>query len=233
MWISPYYFTGGLSWMALTWQNGGQLFSEDGMEATFNQEPGVDALTWMRSLVEDGYSPENVDQDADHVAFTQGKNAFHWNGIWQAQNYAEVDGLNYGVAPLPQIGSQRAAWAGSHNFVITQQADEDQQQAAAVFIKYIIDHSVEWAKAGQVPASAEVRESTEFQELDYQSTLAEQLEYVQFPPAVPGIAGVIDPVMIEGYQSAILGNKEPQASLDEAAGQADQLLEENASQYGA
>jgi multiple sugar transport system substrate-binding protein len=91
---------------------------------------------------------------------------------------------------------------------------------------------VEWAKAGQVPASAEVRESTDFQQLDYQSTLAEQLDYVQFPPAVPGIAGVIDPVMIEGYQSAILGNKEPQASLDEAAKQADQLLEENASQYG-
>jgi len=232
MWVSPFLFTGGLSFEALVWQFGGQLFSEDGMTATFNEQPGVDALTWMRSLVEDGHSPANVDQDADHIAFQNGENAFHWNGIWQAAAYRDTDGLNWGVAPLPQIGSQKAAWAGSHNFVITSQADENQQQAAGTFISWIIDHSLDWAAAGQVPANQEVREDPEFEELEVQSTLAEQLDYVQFPPSIPGIGGVIDPVMVQGYQVAILGRKEPQKALDDAANQANQLLEENRSQYG-
>ena len=30
-----------------------------------------------------GYSPKNVGQDADYLAFKGDKNAFNWNGIWQ------------------------------------------------------------------------------------------------------------------------------------------------------
>ncbi len=232
MWMSPFPFTGGLSFEALVWQFGGELFNEDGTTVKFNEGPGVEALSWMRSLVDDGHSPANVDQDADHIAFQNGENAFHWNGIWQAAAYADTKGLNWGVAPLPQIGSERAAWAGSHNFVITSQADENQQQASAAFIKYIIDNSLEWAKAGQVPANKAVREDPGFEKLDFQNTLAAQLDYVHFPPPVAGLGDVIN-VMFEGVQLGVLGKKEPQQALDDSANQAGQLLKENASKYGA
>ena len=88
-----------------------------------------------------------------------------------------------GCSLLPQIGSQPAVWASSHNFVVTSQAQKDPNklQAAKAFIAYISDHSIDWAKSGQVPARASVRESPEFKALEVQSIAAQELDYVKFP----------------------------------------------------
>ena len=232
-WVSPFLFTGGFMFESLVWQFGGELFNEDATEATFNSEEGVAALTWMVDLVKQGYSPKNVGQDADVIAFQNGKNAFNWNGIWFINGYGEVKDLNWGVAPLPQIGEERAAWANSHNFVIMNQRDQDENkiQAAKVLIAWISEHSIEWAKSGQVPARNTVRESDEFQSLNEQVAFAEQIDYLHFPPPVPGISD-ISPIIETGLNEAVLLKKEPQQALDDAAGQATQLLEENAEKYG-
>jgi multiple sugar transport system substrate-binding protein len=232
-WVSPFLFTGGFMFESLVWQFGGELFNEDATEATFNSEEGVAALTWMVDLVKQGYSPKNVGQDADVIAFQNGKNAFNWNGIWFINGYGEVKDLNWGVAPLPQIGQERAAWANSHNFVIMNQRDQDENkiQAAKVLIAWISEHSIEWAKSGQVPARNTVRESDEFQSLNEQVAFAEQIDYLHFPPPVPGISD-ISPIIETGLNEAVLLKKEPQQALDDAAGQATQLLEENAEKYG-
>src|SRR3712207_5077996 len=68
-WVSPFPFTGVLSWMSLLPQFGGSLYNEDVTKATFNSDAGVEALTWMVDLVKDGYSPKNIAQDGDVVAF--------------------------------------------------------------------------------------------------------------------------------------------------------------------
>jgi multiple sugar transport system substrate-binding protein len=232
-WQSPFLFTGGLEFQALLRQYGGDLYNEDATEAAFNSDAGVQALTWMVDLVEKGYSPKNVGQDAEHVAFTNDKNAFIWNGIWQINFYGkEVPGLEWGVTQLPVIGNEKAAWAGSHNFVIPNKRGQDPNKvdAAKVFINWVIDHSVEWAKGGQVPASVEVRDSSEFKSLEEQSAFAEQLPYVHFPPPVPGIAdaqAAIDTAVNE----AVLLKKEPEEALDNAATVANELLAENAEKY--
>src|SRR4029450_7193265 len=95
----------------------------------------------------------NVANDAQAVAFRQGKNPLTWDGIWMMNEWNKVNGLDWGAAPLPKIGSTEAVWASSHNFVVTKQAstDTNKAQAAKVFIKWISDHSIHWAKAGQVP----------------------------------------------------------------------------------
>lgn len=82
-----------------------------------------------------------------------------------------------------------------------------------------------------MPANAEVRESSEFEQLQEQSTFAEQVPYLHFPPAVPGIA---DPLgMLEtAVNEAVLLKKDPQTALDDAASQANELLQENREKYG-
>ncbi|HKH48440.1 MAG TPA: ABC transporter substrate-binding protein, partial [Thermoanaerobaculia bacterium] len=82
-WVSPFPFTGVLQWESLLGQFGGSLYNDDVTQATFNSDAGVEALTWMVDLVKNGHSPQNVAQDAEYVAFQNGKNALHWNGIWQ------------------------------------------------------------------------------------------------------------------------------------------------------
>lgn len=232
-WVSPFLFLGGLQFQTLLWQNGGELYSEDGTEARFNSDAGVAGMTWMVDLVKNGYSPKNVGQDADTIAFQNSKNAFNWNGIWMINAFKEIKGLDWGVTQIPQIGSEKAAWASSHNFVIMNKQGQDPNKvdASKVFIKWVIDHSVEWAKAGQVPADNSVRTSQGFSALKEQSEFAEQLPYVHFPPAIPGI-GDIDVILETAVSEAVLLKKDPAAALDAAAAQAKETLQENAEKYG-
>jgi len=234
-WTSPFPFTGVLMWESLLWQFGGDLYNSDVTKATFNSDAGVEALTWLVDLVKDGHSPKDVAQDAEYVAFQNGKNAFHWNGIWNINSFKEIKDLDWGVAPVPQIGDEKAVWSGSHNFVIMNQQplDDNKVQASKVFINWISQRSIDWAKAGQVPARNSVRESQEFQSLQEQSELAKQIEYVHFVPPEPGIADVQLGSFDQAVNEAVLLRKEPKAALDEAAGKADQLLQENREKYQA
>ena len=51
-WISPFLFSGGLTFQALIYQFGGQLYKDDATKATFNSDAGVDALNWMVDLID-------------------------------------------------------------------------------------------------------------------------------------------------------------------------------------
>jgi multiple sugar transport system substrate-binding protein len=234
-WMSPFQFTGGFQFLSLLWQHGGDVFNEDGTEATFASDAGVQALTWMTDLVEKGYSPKDVAQDADAIAFTDDRNAFVWNGPWAIHEYGDVKGLEWGVAPLPQIGSEPGAWGGSHNFVIMNQPNQDPNvfKAAKVFIDWISQQSIEWAKAGQVPARESVRESDAFQQLEAQTQFAKQIDYVHFPPAVPGIADALLPLYEVAVNEAVLLKTPPEEALSKAAQRANEILQDNAEKYQA
>src|SRR5215208_7182136 len=221
-----------LMFMSLLWQFGGDLYNGDATQAAWNSDAGVQALTWQTELITKGYSPKNVSQDADYIAFKNQKNSFHWDGIWQTQDLQKTD-VPWAVAPLPQIGSQRGVWGNSHNLVIMRQPSPDQNklQASKVFINWISEHSLDWAKGGQVPARNSVRESEGFKALKEQSTFAKQIGYVHFPPAVPGV-GDAQLEMEQAVNRAVLGKQSPKASLDQAAKRANALLEQNRKKYG-
>ena len=233
-WVPPSLFTGWHMFTSLLWQFGGDLYNKDASQSTVNSDAGVDALTWMVDLVKEGYSPQDVAQDGDVVAFQNGQNAFNWNGIWQIQNFGGNPDLKWGVIPLPQIGTENAAWANSHNFVITNQPnpDPDKLQAAKVFAAWVVEHSLDWAKAGQVPALNSVRESEDFESLDWQPQFAKELPYVHFSPAAPGISDINENILYTGVNEAVLLSNDPKSALDTAADRADKQLQQNLQKYG-
>jgi multiple sugar transport system substrate-binding protein len=91
--------------ISLLKQFGGSLYDEEGAKATFNSDAGVEALTWWVSHVPE-YSPPNVTHDAGLHGVQQEKNALHWDGIWTMNDWAKVEGLEWGAAPVPQIGPE-------------------------------------------------------------------------------------------------------------------------------
>jgi multiple sugar transport system substrate-binding protein len=233
-------------WVTATWpahliftglieQFGGSLYNADATQATFASPEGIEALNWYVSWIQKGASPSNVAEDAQATAFKQGRNAMTWDGIWMMNEWETVNSLDWGVAPVPTIGDKPAVWASSHNFVVMrqQQADANKLDAARIFISWISDHSIDWAKSGQIPARNSVRESAAFKQLKVQSTLAEQLPYVVFPPSVPGIGDVTTPTFETAVNEAVLGRKSVEAALTEAAANADKMLAENKQKYGA
>jgi multiple sugar transport system substrate-binding protein len=233
-WVSPFQFTGGMTFYSLVYQFGGSLFDAEAAKATFNADPAVEACTWLVDLVRTGHSPANVGQDADYLAFKSGKNAFNWNGIWQINDLKKSPDVQWGVAALPQIGGTKAAWANSHNFTIIKQkkVDNNKVAAAKVFINWLSQHSLDWAKAGQVPARKAVRDDAGFTALTEVASLAPELEYAAFPPSVPGIGQVLQDTFYTAFNQAVLGKKSPKQALDEGVQQADKLLAENRKKYG-
>lgn len=232
-WVSPFLFTGGLMFQSLIGQFGGRLFNEDGTRATFGDEPGIEALSWMVSLVEQGYSARDVGQDAEAIAFKNGQNAFIWTGSWSINEYGGTPGLEWGVAPLPVIGDEPSASAGSHQFVVMAQAspDPDKLQASRAFIDWMSQRSLEWAESGMVPARIDVVESPEFAELEPQQAFAAEIPYLAFNPSLPGIEDVRRTTLDLAIQKAVLGQATVEEALGAAAAQADVLLEENRQKY--
>lgn len=222
------------SFPILLWQFGGDLYTDDTTQVAFNSDAGVEALTWMVNLIKKGYSPSNVGEGADFTAFQNGKNAFMWNGPWNINPLNDVDRLDWGVTQLPVIGDQAAALAGSHNLVMMRQLepDENQLEASKVFINWLSTNSLEWAKAGQVPARNSVRESPEFAELEEQSEFAQELPYLRFFPPVPGVSDVYNETVEPAVNKVLLLKEEPKVALDEAAEAANKLLVENREKYG-
>lgn len=219
----------------LLYQFGGTSFSEDGMEATWNSEAGVQAAQWMLDA-QAAYSEPNLEVDAELNSFKGGTVGMVWNGIWQTTNVTG-DGVffNGQATAVPQIGPEMAVWAGSHQFTLPVQADEDpcRDAAAGIFIRYMLDNSVTWARAGQLPANNTVRESEEFQEVLPQAEIAARsADYVFFPPSTPGITDAYAP-LDEAISALMSGNAtDVQAELDNAAERANQILEQNRETFG-
>lgn len=219
----------------MLYQFGGTSFDEDGMEATWNSEAGVEAAQWLLDA-QAAWSESNLEVDAELNSFKGGTVAMIWNGIWQTTNVTG-DGVFFdGVATaVPQLGPNMAVWAGSHQLTLPAQSSEDacRDTAVGIFINYLLDNSVTWARAGQLPASASVRASEEFAEVLPQADIAAgSADYVFFPPSVPGITDAYGP-LDEAIGALMSGNAtDVQAELDNAAQRANQILEQNRETFG-
>lgn len=215
-------------------QFGGSAFNEDGTEAVWNSEAGVQAAQWLLDA-QAAYSQPNLEVDAELNSFKGGTVGMIWNGIWQTTNVTG-DGVFFSSAavPVPQVGTEPAVWAGSHQFTLPVQAETSAcvDTAAAIFIRYMLDNSVTWARAGQLPASAVVRASDAFLEVHPQAEIAAgSADYVFFPPSVPGITDAYGP-LDEAISALMAGTAtDVQAELDDAVQRANQILEQNRATY--
>ncbi|MBM7690867.1 multiple sugar transport system substrate-binding protein [Peribacillus deserti] len=205
-------------------QNGGELL-KDG-KPNYNSPEGVEALTFLRDLVQkEKVSPANVQQDGEVTLFLQGKNAMQLNGPWMMEQWDKA-GLNYGVAPVPTLGTkQQAVYANGHNFVIPASVkDSKKLEGISDFLKYTADNTMEWAKSGQAPASKAIYEQNEdFKKMVQQPQVAKQFEYAKFAPRVANWGQLSEPLWAE-VNLALLGKKDPQKALDDANKKAEQLL---------
>jgi multiple sugar transport system substrate-binding protein len=224
-------FQGETLFETLLNQFGGELSNEEGTEATFNSEAGVEALTYLRDLKQK-YSPNiSGTGDPEVTQFQQGRAAMVIHGPWHISNLSRLPFT--GFAQVPQIGDEFAVWGGSHQLGITTE-DPAQQAAAACWISWLSENSVQWATAGQVPARESAREGEELASVAAPvAAFADEIESVVMPPSVPGFSTAIggegfgravNPVLL-GQQSDI------QAALNEAAERSTQLLQENARSY--
>ncbi|MDQ1598510.1 MAG: multiple sugar transport system substrate-binding protein [Microbacteriaceae bacterium] len=232
-WVDGFVFTGTFEFETLVWQFGGQLFNDDVSKATFNSDAGVKALTHMVDIVKQGYSPPNVAQDGNINALVGSKTAFNWNGVWQTTNSA-LDKVNWTAAAVPQIGPEKAVWSSSTDWIFPANKGQDKNKtsAAATFVKWMNDNSSGWAATGELPAKNSVRNDPQLlQDHPNLKPFLDQLPYAHYETVSPGITNAVATITT-AVNEAVLLKKSPKQALDDGVAKANQLLKQNASQYG-
>jgi multiple sugar transport system substrate-binding protein len=227
----PNQWPAQLTFMSLVYQNGGQVIAADGSKALFDSSAGVKGISWMLEAIKKGYSPKNVDLDAQYLAFKNGKNSITFDGIWQINDLKSA-GVPFGLQPMPTIGSTPAVWADSHEFFMTKQAAQDKNRANAVktFIGWMSKQSGPWAGAGMIPARNSARQDPAFTN-STQSVFADYLDNLHFLPPVPGWTFVEPTTMDTAVSDVILGKASPSAGLTKAAQNATKMMQENLKKY--
>jgi multiple sugar transport system substrate-binding protein len=218
-----------LIFLSLLWQFGGEPYATDGSAATYDSDAGVQALRWMTSQTEQGFSPPNVAVDSQYTAFKNGQGAFTWDGIWQINDLQSTAAdLSWKLTALPTIGTQPAQWANSHQLVMfrNRHPDDNRLLAGKEFLRYLIEHSAAWADAGMIPARSAAREDPSFADRP-QAAVAEAIPAMRLLPAIPGLGEVQAQTLETAVADAVLGRQDPQAALHDAAAQATARMQEN------
>lgn len=159
-------------------QFGGRYLDANG-NAALDDPHNVEALEFLGSLGKRIPPPEN---GLGWVGFRQKKVGMVWEGVYMIGDLQRLDDLHYIGAPIPQIGPKPGTLADSHVLCVRKGMDAARRDAAERFIKFLSDHSLEWAAAGQVPARRSIRFTPAFRAMQVQYAFSQQVPYVMYPP---------------------------------------------------
>jgi multiple sugar transport system substrate-binding protein len=212
-------------------QFGVDMISADGKKAAFNTPEGIAATKWMKDMQASG-NPKNA--PTTDLART-GKVATWADGPWVSTLFFDktkapaADDID--AAPLPQHDpNKKAVWGQSHQFSLPKQPNPnpDQRAAALKFVLWISQHSVDWAKAGQVPARNSAREealSSDNVYLKKLQTWASELPYVSFMPPHPKLLEVM-PRVAANVEGTMLAGLSVEDALKKAEDEVNGILAE-------
>jgi multiple sugar transport system substrate-binding protein len=220
----PSPWMGGTIAYAVAAQNGVTFVdgADDGFRPNFDSPEAQEAIQFLVDLVRvHGVSPANATEGSEVDAFRQGQAAMNFNGVWMLSQYQGQPGLNFGVAPFPQLGTERyATWGGSGHLAMPRQrrADPERQAAALRFIGWITEaeQNLFWTAAGGLPTQPAVAEAEGYA-TNPMTAVAEALDGTFVLTGFPFLAqfrGAWD----AAFEAALLGSKTvPQALTDGVA----------------
>lgn len=204
-------------------QHGTSLLTEDLSQSGLSTPGARAAMDQMLDIVEKHrVAPRPEGQDA-WMGFQAGKVAMAMEGVYMNASLEKLEDFDYAAAPVPQFGPKPGVWAGSHLLVTPAELPPRRREAAHRFIRYLSDHSLAWAKGGQVPARIDLLASREFMALPVQSQFARQLDRIIYePPSVSFnlVAGYMDSA-IEAVVNRTTG---VDRALDDATRRIDNVL---------
>jgi multiple sugar transport system substrate-binding protein len=224
-------FQTGAWFQALIRQFGGDITNAEGTEATYNSDSGVQAATYIHDLKAKTTPQVNGAGDPEVKLFQQQKAAMVFHGPWHISDMVKLPFV--GFAQMPQIGSTYSVWGNSHQLALTTD-DPAKQAAAGCWIGWLSQNSVQWAKAGQVPARKQARESSELASVSPAvAAFAKEVESVKLLPPVPGLEGALWGQGFEPPLNAyLLGQTQDiKKGLDDAVAKSNQIIKDNAAKY--
>jgi len=213
-------------WFSLLYQYGGRFMDPTGSRCAAGSAAGSRAYGFLRGLVTGGVAmPQEGPVDAD---FIEGRLLMYAQGPWYIRG-AQGAGFPFVTAPLPRIGASGGTWANSHVLGVVNTQDDGQVEAAMRFVAWIHAHALDWAEAGQVPASATARAALPHTSIwPHLRPFAARIDELVYQPALLAhsqlFAETLPTPIITATKAAMLGQQTPSQAARALAQGVDQVL---------
>lgn len=213
-------------WHALLAQQGAPVMitGPDATDVNTDSPESVKALEEMVSWsTKQGFAPGPSGINVME-GYWAGKVGMTYNGVWNVNAMKAHPEIKTGVGLTPiWYGNVVKATFSGHQMAMPASLDGKKLEWAWRTIKYISDHTLDWAKEGQTPARKSILSSKEFKELWPQSVFAEQLPTgVILPPHIKLIE--LNDLVGPAIDAALNGQKSAADALKEAAQRQRQVL---------
>ena len=212
-------------WSAFLWQAGGELFTNEFDASRFQEQPGIDALGFWRTMVETGSIPLAPPEEG----FDKGQIGMIMASTARLSRYVEALGDDLGVAPLPAGPAARATGVGGANLAVM--ASCEHKEAAWTFIEWMTgpDVNLRWSTStGYLPLRRSVVLSDGYEAYLQQEPRAriilEQMDVARVRPNIPAYAAGSREVGL-AIEESLFSDADPSAALEAAAEKVDLILE--------
>jgi multiple sugar transport system substrate-binding protein len=213
----------------LLWQNGGSILTEDQTQAAFNSPEGVEALELLTGMAVDDKSVFlDIQNSAYTDLFNSGRIGMLVTGPWDLPSFPDVD---YGVEVLPGFDGDHQTIAGPDMWSVFDNGN-GRAQAALQFLQWFTapqQIQTEDLATGHLPIRLSVAQDESFL-ADFGDAwpgvdvFAENLSNVEQARPVLAAYPQVSEAMGLAIVSAMLGESEPQAALDQAAADSNDAL---------
>jgi multiple sugar transport system substrate-binding protein len=214
-----------LNFYPLLWQAGGKVFADDGKTVAFNQAPGVEALTFLKSLYDEGAVPKSALTNGNVVAdqpFGKGQVAMAFTSTpADAKTVAATWGAANVVVGTPLSDKKQVGFGLPGGLSVN--AASENVDAAKKFLSFMIQpaqlESLSKASGFFTPRTDVKAPISD----PVAQKFADALQYT-FPGEPNPAARQVMSLLSAEIQAALTGKKAPQQALDDAAKQANDLL---------
>lgn len=158
--------------------------TDGGRTLSYDRDLTLKTLEFIGSLTRDDLMPKNTDYAGSQTLMFTGQAAFYLQGEWEITTAQAIEGLEFGMAPVPTLFDQPAQQGDSHTFVLpdTPRSNEELRRAMG-FVKSMLDQSLTWAKGGHIPAYLPTLNSQAYRDLEPQSNYAAAADTVVYDAA--------------------------------------------------
>ena len=221
-------------WYPWLWQNGGELLSEDGSEVRFNSPEGKEAAEFYVGLAQ--YSPPDYLSSNSwdgRVAFAEGQVGMYMAGAWFAgemlTNFADING-KWATAPLPTRKRCATTIAGD---ILVLPAGAKNHDAAWKWAEFLSapQNMALWTlgtpddPATLLPTRTSLLEDPRIFEISpFLEGFAEMMECGVTGAAPNPNYGEVEVILTDALGRAIYGDIDASTALDEAAAEAEEIL---------
>lgn len=213
------------------WQHGGSILSDDQKTATFAEQPGVDALEFLRAMAQDDKSVY-LDQTDTKFAelFASDRIGMMTSGPWQLFDL-NTAGTDYGVVQLPGIDGNHQTVSGPDLWVGFDHRDANRAYWTFEFLNWLTSpaQDLRWnVEYGNLPLRESEQDSPEFaaqvEALPGLDVMAANSANATTPrPTVPGYVGLSEAIA-NAISQVLQGQGTPAEALAAAADKANEAL---------